>query len=357
MQAFRYGQNADFYGYKKLYVEAPKSISNLYQYIFNIYSHGEPGYKILSCIFRVLGLPSIAFFAFFGTATILLIAWGIKKQSSLPNISLLIFYPTLFLSYVMSGVRQAAATAIFLCFGLKLLKDKKYFKFFLIVLLCACFHKYTLVLVLLIPLQFIKEKALLISVPVAWILGLGYLKADRLREYIGSLFDSTSEFSRFGSVNVSWLGVAERTVCFVLILLMYNYCQKNELQKILFKIYTLSYIISILFMTSDYASQRIAMPMKMVEIILIPILFSDVCIKWLRASLLYCFIGIETVMALKNLQFYEPEYNCLNRPFVSVFGQEYGFNDNDCKDWENSWIALYESYPKGIEYFKFYMNH
>ncbi len=139
---FRYQIGNDYDSYVTIY----RQVSNepLSTYV-------EPGYAFFCYFLSALGFTYQGMFFIFSTMTLLLIAVTLRKFSVHPALSLMIFFlqPIYFFN-VMCVIRQFFAISI-IFYSLPYMIDRKFFKFFLLVLIAAFFHK-TAVIVL--PIYF-----------------------------------------------------------------------------------------------------------------------------------------------------------------------------------------------------------
>ena len=131
--AMRYGQGTDYFGYRKCY-----GIGNLEHYAL---ASLEPGYRYLTYELNNLGVSYSTFVMLLSFFEMFCIGRFLNKYSPYKALSLLLFYPTLYLTYIFSCYRQAIALCIFLGFGIPLLQEKKYIKYCVIIAVAVAFHK------------------------------------------------------------------------------------------------------------------------------------------------------------------------------------------------------------------------
>lgn len=192
--ALRYGQGTDYYGYYLQYrwVEGTASL------LVNSLHHGELGWYMLLVIFNRLGFSYELFIALLSVTMMLLIYRTIKRYSPYGIISLLIFYPTFFLTYCFSAIRQGLVMCLFIGFGLEFLLNRKYLKYYILVFILCFFHKSAIVLAILpIVLKFRKRKPgkwFIFAIIVAVIFGYsGMLNSIASRFGISSDYFSASD--------------------------------------------------------------------------------------------------------------------------------------------------------------------
>lgn len=317
MQAFRYDQGADYWGYRAIYAAAPyKRGFPLYWYTCDL--HGEIGFKFLINLFSNVGIQAAVFYGIFGTVIMGGFIWATRKNSPYGNLSLLLFYPTFYLSYVLSGVRQAMAAVIFLAVAMEFLREEKYVRYLMIALLCATIHKLALFFLILLPIKWIRDKWILYCVPVAWCIGIMVIVTP-IHEWLGAL----PELRRLGSPQVGIGGLAERTMMFAMISFLYWYGEKKDSRTtFLYKIYGIGYLIAVAGMVTAYGSQRITMPFKAVEIFLFPVLLAKCSTMFYKKLLWGGVVGISLIISLKNLNFYSLEYHAFNYPYIAIWEEK-----------------------------------
>lgn len=148
---------------------------------YNPYQNGfdknvEIGYQLLDNI--ILNFTYNYFWLFFFSSIIVVTLYlhTIKKISSNYFLSVLIYITFGFYTFFFNGLRQGIAMAI--CFfSLKMFFDRKWFKYFTLVLLASFFHKSALIMILLyfIDIINIKNYYKIIICFVASILGSNFI--------------------------------------------------------------------------------------------------------------------------------------------------------------------------------------
>lgn len=329
MLVFRYGQGTDYYEYLIKY----ESVDNEGSFFVNAFYHGEIGWYILNLIGAKLGVSFIVFNGLISLVDMLMIRRFILNYSPYKVFSLLLFYPTFYLTGCYSIIRQGLALCVFLGVGVSLLFEKKTLKYFIMVLLLTMIHTSCIALAIL-PFIFDikKNKVYLILGGIAMFFGLKYLDSyvniDDVSVYVGS--------------HVSYASILVRVILFFVIWRLYTLPRptdyaNTDLEKCLFRVYLTGFVISLLFYNSATISQRLTMPFKAVEVALIPILlyrnqsylvdFKNT-IKFQTISLLFFLVvAIMNVEFVKNINSYIEQGNYyswvspVNYPYSSVFDQ------------------------------------
>lgn len=329
MLVFRYGQGTDYYEYLIKY----ESVDNEGSFFVNAFYHGEIGWYILNLIGAKLGVSFIVFNGLISLVDMLMIRRFILSYSPYKVFSLLLFYPTFYLTGCYSIIRQGLALCVFLGVGVSLLVEKKTLKYFIMVLLLTMIHTSCIALAILPFIFDIKKKKVYLTLGgIAMFFGLKYLDSyvniDDVSVYVGS--------------HVSYAGILVRVILFFIIWRLYTLpCPTDyantDLEKWLFRVYLTGFVISLLFYNSATISQRLTMPFKAVEVALIPILlyrnqsylvdFKNT-IKFQTISLLFFLVvAIMNVEFVKNINSYIEQGNYyswvspVNYPYSSVFDQ------------------------------------
>lgn len=317
MVMFRYGQGPDFWGYRLIFATSPyKRGFPLFWYTWSM--HSEIGFKFLLNIFTNFGWSDFVFYGIWSAITMALFLRSFCKYSPYYNVSLLMLFPTCYLTYVYSSVRQGLVAAIFVCCLWKLLEEEKYVKYVIVTLLCASIHGAAILFLILPIVKWIKVKWLLYCIPVATAGGL-LIAFTPIHTFLAEI----SGIVRLANTEISIMGLGERTVMVIIISVLYYLQKEKDSQtEILYKIYLSGYLIILVAMVTAYGSQRVTMPLKAVEIILIPMLLYRCDKKIIKGLVVAAVVGISVVVTLKNLGSYFEEYNAFTYPYRSIFGEK-----------------------------------
>ncbi len=348
MLCFRYGQGTDYHAYEVQYSYVNIATS----YLINALDHGELGWYILLFVFKKLGC---SFSVFLGILSFVMMASTIRvinRYSPYRILSLLILYPTFYLTYYYSAIRQGVVLSVFLGFGIQWLIEKKYIRYVLMVIGLLMLHSSALVLFIIPVALLIKDKK-----PTKYIIGALVFMA--IVGYSGILYSFAARLGlhlSYFTVSISVLAMLLRMILFYIVYTMYK-ATRNEfdndtrIEDVLYYIYLVGFILYIMFAFSGTLSQRMTMPMKGIEIILIPMLAAKMY-SYRREGIingskpfLYLKIGGSSVLLamvlvvlaldvemIKNINSYlvQGNYydwvNVFNYPYVSVFNKEEIFN-------------------------------
>lgn len=338
MLCFRYGQGTDYYPYQLQYERINVSSSLLVNSLY----HGEIGWYILMMIFKRAGC---SFYLFIGVISALMMLGmykAINRYSPLKCLSLLIMFPTYYMTYMYSAVRQGIVLSLFLAYGLDFLRKKRLLFYYLLVILLALFHTSALVLLFLPPLMKLRGKkpAFLIIIAFGMMVLFGYTgMLNRIAIELGV-------FNYF-KVSVSVPAIAVRLLlgfCVIRMQMIIDRYEYDEYEVFLYYIYIAGLIVYVMLSFAGTLSQRATMPMKAVELLLIPIqvsIITRIQNAGIKVSMQRLKIGHFSILAIsvliiavmnyeliKNINSYigQGNYfdwvNPLNYPYVSIFGKE-----------------------------------
>jgi len=309
----RYGQGTDYFGYMNVFLKR---------------DHGEIGYTILQDVFGALGLPFELLAAVIALFQMLCIQRGIMKYSPYKLFSLLLMYPTIYLTYFFSAIRQGIVIAFFLGFMMEWLFEDKWLKYVIACIILATFHSSALALLPLVIIKKIDDKMLWGGLGAAALIGilLFFIPAEWL-----SFIKIGAVQYHIQAIELSPLGLAERTVMFVMITYFYHKTRRNiqiiseEQLRILYRIYFCGYILAVLFFPWQLLSSRMGAAMKAVELILIPIFACEE--KQIRKYIVLFMTAYVLLMTTKNIQSYINQnnyegYNVITYPYYSIWNKE-----------------------------------
>lgn len=326
----RYGQGTDYFSYMYQYYLTP-SLGNVSS-VFDINTHGEIGYKILSSSFRAFGISFVVFVGIIGFITMVLIYKFIKGFSKLPITSLTLFYVLFYLVYVLSGIRQGLALAMFVGIALPFYKKKKYFGFILTILFAATIHSSVLITLLIIPLDKLEISYKIYGTII--LVGLIIMITNVDIKIINLLPDilSSKVLHYWELKGIPLFALANRLVMLCIILISSHYVNSKAPDIILYKkVYILGFILFILTIKSITISSRISIYMKFLEIILIPnlvFMLKAQGTKFKSLQLWSVSLIIAFVLLLKTLNAFlsEGDYfsniSLFKYPFINVFHRE-----------------------------------
>lgn len=310
MLCLRYGQGTDYFGYMCNYDAKD--------------FHSEIGYSFLSMICKNCGLPFEGFIALISLLQMGCLYRAIRLYSPLKMLSLLLYFPTLYLTYCFSGIRQGIVIMFFLGFMLKWLQDDKWIKYLFGCVIMSTIHSAALVLLPLIVIKRMKLKWLYWGLIGA--VGIGIFIYFAPAEWFSFVEIGAVQYY-IGNISISAIGLAERVVMFGILsyfIWQINKKQSNDQINLLYKIYIVGFAIAILFFPWSLLSSRMSAMMKATEILLLPILIKQ-GIRWKKLLVSFLILYV-MVMTVKNIYSYiyqagneYKDYNVFTYPYFSVF--------------------------------------
>ncbi len=340
MLLFRFGQGQDYFGYKYLFYVTPSSFTKTLAVYQNY--HGEIGWFILMTIFKMLGLK-FTHLIFFSSSLTLIFLYRAIRKIPYKFLALLILYPTYYLTYCFSAIRQGIVLAVFLGLLLPLIVENKRKTIYYVICILLCTIHQTAVILFALPLVLYLIKKL--KKKELYLISLIYIILVNIFILINNSYNFVN-ISDYLEINVSLLAILNRTIYFVIISIFHNNnkYQENKTENILYYLYSFGFVVYISTMSLSILSQRLTMPLKSIEILLIPIeikLFIEDS-KKNRSPLInkieiskqtfYTIINlfliiIPIIETVKNINSYieQGDYysdiNILSYPYISYFNQ------------------------------------
>lgn len=264
MLCLRYGQGTDYYPYQLQYEYINISTS---MFVNSLY-HGEIGWYILMMIIKRLGCSFYLFIGIISMIMMLGMYKAITKYSPLKNMSLLLMYPTYYMTYMYSAIRQGIVVSFFLSFGLDLLNKKRYLPYFGLVIVLTLFHRSAIILALLpfIMKMSGKKPGFWVVLAFGLMIVFGY---TGILNWIGIRFGAANYFR----VSVSLPAIAVRLLlgfCVIRMQQVIDQYERDDHEVLLYYIYMAGLVIYVMLSFTSTLSQRATMPMKAVELLLIP---------------------------------------------------------------------------------------
>ena len=268
----RYGQGTDYYAYYLQY----SSINPYSSFLNNELLHGEIGWYMIMLFFKKIGLDFDQFIIILSLIMMVSIYKSITRYSPYGIFSLALFYPTYYLTYCFSALRQGLVMSLFLGYGITYLIKKKYLNYYILVALLSLIHRSSLILLFIPILLKLRE----------YKLDKYYVAITFIILIIGQL-GITREFfvekgiSTYLDLSISANAIILRSILFYIIYKLYNTTKSFKdnnikLIEVLYYIYFIGFLIFMSLLSTSILSQRLTMPLKSVEIILLPMLIKKV---------------------------------------------------------------------------------
>lgn len=329
---FRFGQGTDYFAYEDIYAKTPAltAVSSIGE-VFSANKDIEFGYVFIIAIFKTLHLNFEAFCGVSGIITMMLFYSFIKKNAKLPITTFSIFYVFYYLVYVLSGMRQGLAMAIFVGIGIELYKRKKYKEFILLVLITAAIHVSILVTLIVFVLDKLGDNYKFYGILGILAILIIYFNFDvaLINLMPDFLSDKLSMYLTDG--RASMVSFINRFTVLALVL-FYSYGNEEDKDIVFFKkLYIFSFVMYVLTMKSMTISTRMTLYFKIFEIILIPNIVMNLLKnnKKFKALQLYgASILIVAVLLVKTLNafldegYYKDHVNVIKYPYVTIFNKD-----------------------------------
>lgn len=327
MLVFRYGQGNDYFSYRYIYYR----ISDVAITFPNYEEHGEIGYQLLCNVFRILHIPFEGFIAFVSILQITFLFQFFKCYQITSPFALLLAYPTLYLTYFVSGIRQGLAIVIFLGVLLPLLERQSYFAYIVGTLLCITFHTVSVVfLVLLVSVKIRKVSTLQILTVLAWLVGC-ILSTPEGQSLIMSLGISKLNYYLGNGANISLAAIAERLLFTGIITWLYlKLCKLGKCSdrfRFAYSCYLMAMALYGGLLWNELVASRTASMLRFIEIYLLIYGIRQMR-RGSRYLLIVILVAFETFMTVKNIQAaidqgpYGQEVTVATYPYVSVFNSQ-----------------------------------
>lgn len=263
----------------------PEIWSNLWNYLFNGLEIKDPGYDLFQKLFQILFNDHQFFLLFVAALFTSIMAVWIYKNSSMPEISFLLYSVLFYSFYAVTGTRQTIATALTVFCGYKYIKERKLFKFALLAFVAFLIHKSSIVFA---PFYFIANIPI---TPIYIIIALCTI----LIIVLGGkpLYGAVAESLGFGEGQINYdVGGAETyalvlTLACIVVLLMYKfYKNRREDSTQLFNI-TLLTLLSSLLVFQNQSFMRIQQYYSLFLMITLP----EVVLSFDKRAKLFTYLG------------------------------------------------------------------
>lgn len=331
MFCLRYGQGTDYQAYKYIYNSVAASLNPAA--ILQSSGHGEIGWLYINAVFKILHIPFMYMILFISLIASIFFARFINKFCEYKILALTISYPTLYLTYMYSAIRQGLIICVFLGLLLDLFLQKKWKSYFLIVFILTLIHSSALsfLLPILIKGEYELNHKMILFIIISWIIGLLlYLFGKSIISLLSFLPGSFSYYLM--ESNLSIISIIERLVMFLFTCYLFsNKVGVPDFIKKVFNVYCIGMMIYGLFIWNPLISSRFCYPFKALEILLISNLINPKGAYLFNKYVVVSFLlSLSSVMYLKNVNAYieQGEYysfvNKFNYPYVSLLTEDIG---------------------------------
>ena len=328
----RYGQGTDYFGYKYIF----DNINSLYEVIYNPWElHSEIGFRLLCYIFNSFELMVFVISSF----EIYMLDRFIKRYSGNKVLSLVLFYPTYYLTYYFSALREGIVISLFIGILINFIEERKWKQYIIGVLIASSIHSVALIL-LVVPLIInIDNNNYILFILLSSIIGM-IISSGIFHSVLIKIPFLGTRLSDYLNSSISVIALAERILSYFLIYSVFIKKNEKDLNKtncntqLLVKLYTIGTAIYLCTMSISLISSRTNIIFKIIEIVLITRINNK---ERQKNIVILIFIFISIIMTFKNINSYIEQGNyknfvgVFNFPYVTVFNQEdiYSFRDSE----------------------------
>lgn len=333
--SIRYAQGTDFVEYEAQYEFIDSNMS----FFVNALYHGEIGWYILLLLFKKANISFDVFIIVISLVMMFSFKRAVTKYSPYPVLSMILFFPTYYLTYCQSAMRQGLVLCIFIGYGLPLLLNRRNIYYCMLIVGLMSIHTSAVALLLLPFVKSIKLKYEYIIVIILLISSfLSNILVVHVLHYVNDADGN------------KWMGIILRTLLLLLNVKLFKtirmFDDQNDnmqLMTTLYNIYCCGYALFILLSASPLLSQRFTMPMKAVELFLFPLeiyllktqagllLSKDLKLRLslnkLKLFALVFLILIANIETYKNISAYIDGYyregvTPITYPIITIFNKE-----------------------------------
>lgn len=322
---FRYGQGSDYHNYENIFMEQVHSSGISY--------NKEEVFALLNYFFARMNCNYTTFVGAIGLICMAFTFRGILKLSSVKTVSVFLLFPTYYLTYYFSAIREGIALSIALGVIIPLVLEGKKKKAFIFIVFVSLIHQSSIVMLVM-----------LLDYP--W---------HKMRKFF-LLFSSTSGMAlwailQFVGVNIhelvfspSYTALIIRLVLFAIITILFEKSEYSNKVNKLYDIYFIGLCLYLCTFAAALFSQRGTAYFKISEIILVPNMMMRVlpvsvadCRNSMRKTLfafmtMICILeGIKNLASYPNQMGYPAQVTFYNYPYISIFdkGQEKLYRDGE----------------------------
>lgn len=330
----RYGQGTDFPAYEFTYNLAPNEFDYNNGIYFSDVVSIDYGWWLLNNICKSVGLSFSGYIFVLSIVEMLLIDRFIRKIgcNRYKVFVLLLSFPTVYLTYMFSALRQGLVITIFLGVMLPYLFQKKYIGYLATLILISFIHKSSLVLIVMLFIDKVSVKQLKYCLIPC--LGVGLISS----KLFVPLFLLIGKPSYATNLSMNPFALLERIVMIGIVLFLYEEYVKNSeinlsykfespiVDKLL-KAYLVGTCMYLTFLMFPLVASRLCIFFKLFEIWLIPQMLPY--IRRERRIQIFAILFIITLgMTLKNINTsieegsYYNDVSTINYPYVTVFDKD-----------------------------------
>ena len=293
MLVLRYGQGTDYinYNYHFQAIGRMSTINNVAYYGLDL------GYMLINKLFYMTGLSFQWFIACLSIFMMVSLDRYISKHSNKPVLSLLLFYPTYFLTYYSSAIAQGIVLALFLGYMLDLLLQKRIVPYVILCLVASTIHLSGLVLFLGLLIHVNHEKTYKYMLIFSFALSLAGIALGSRISYVQGYYGAPRLIS-----------ILEKVIWLICLIYLSRRIEVDQENQNILKLYYTGFIIAIVFVMFPTVSSRICVYYKALEVGL----FASLLYKYQgedvagKAKVIFRYAGVSLIIiALTTSMFYK----------------------------------------------------
>lgn len=327
---FRYGQGTDYINYSFHY----QSIGQMGVLRGISYYGLDIGYMVINKFFNMCGVSFQWFVGIISLFMMLCLNRYIEQYSKKPVLTLLLFYPTYFMTYYSSAISQGIVLALFIGVMLELLQKKKIVLYVLLCFVASTIHFSGVILFLGLLIHINNEKVYRYLIILSFAMsGIGIVLGLRV-SYVSAYYGSPRLIS-----------IAEKVIWLLVLIYLSRRVEMSEKDTNCLKLYFTGFCIAMVFLWFPTVSSRLCVYYKVLE----TGLFANLIYKFTgeaqygeakRKIFKYTLVGIliaalTTTMFCKNINQYlnngaYKDTSFFAYKYISVFEKEklYDYRDS-----------------------------
>lgn len=355
---FRFGQGTDYVTMHALYNTIPAAVDLSQGYICGFYP--EIGWRVISAAFKIFDAPFWVFTMALGLTDMLLVHRFLKKYVPMRTAGLFLLYPVLFVTYMVSGLRQGLAICVFLGVMVPFYLEKKWVRYLAGALIALSFHRVGYAWLVLPIVYYLPIWAMFVLTGLSVAGGL-ILQIGAVERFFAELIPVYHLRQFLLDGQISLFAAGERLLSFAVLAVLYLWYRQREQggtakksTELLMKAYMCGVCFYMLLCGSSYYASRYCVIFKVLECALL-CFFVMKRTRLAKLAGLY-FFALTLLMGYKNLNamiqegyWYDTDtVKVWNFPYVSVFNRDeilkyipyedklieiYGYNIEDQKLW------------------------
>lgn len=327
--ALRYGQGTDYFAYEYLFnYWKGKDIYNINEFLEELnYIHGEFIWSWLGYILNETLKLNFQHFVCLLAVFVVCELYCYFNRYCRPNKmwAILLAFPTLYLTYMFSGLRQGLVICTFMGVMLPLLQTKQLLKYYLCAFIMMFIHSSAIALFIIPVIIMFRVKTLFLGILISLIVGITL--GASMSQIVSETIPIRNILARMGVLHVFFPAIAERFLMFVFISYLYHKKKfmNSSTDKMLYKIYMCSVMIYLLFINYSLVASRLSVAPRMVEIALILHCINK--LPKMRGAICCLILVLNIVMYCKNINAYINQggyqnVNIFTYPYVSIYNKD-----------------------------------